>query len=108
MAGLDTPTFGKALNAIADVHTSLGRAVGIHNMQECGMVGVVHNMRVIELSNRYLKPRSSTSAEDEVKLSSAIDPYGYLASAASSLGLYHSEENVVQYYEREGVDDDYQ
>lgn len=86
----------------------LGRAVGIHNVSNCGIIGSVNDTQVLELSNRYFKHRQAGNVADEVALTSDLDPHGYLAAAALANGLYHSEDNSVQYFERQGSgDEDY-
>ena len=62
-------------------------------------------MSALELSNRYFTPRKDIAEDNELILSADIDPYGYLANAAGTT-LCYTEENAVQYFERQGTTDD--
>lgn len=99
LTGLQTPTFEKILNTIAEIHTLFGRSVGMSKLEECGGITSYKGMPAVELSNRYFTPRNSTTGGDEIPLSADIDPHGYLSDAAGT-GLFHSEENTVSYFER--------
>lgn len=106
IAGFDTHTFEKAMNAILNIHTTLGRGVGISDIEACGMISKENGIQLCEVGNRYFSPRyQNANITDEVALSADIDPHGYLAKAALSNGLYHSENNTVAYFEREGTSD---
>ena len=62
-------------------------------------------MSALELSNRYFTPRKDIAEDNKLILSADIDPYGYLANAAGTT-LCYTEENAVQYFERQGTTDD--
>lgn len=89
-----------------EIHTLLARAVGIENVQSCGIINTVNGTQVCEASNRYFTPRIFPGVlDDEVAFTPDVDPHGYLATAGSALGFYHSEDNAVAYFRREGTND---
>lgn len=106
ISGFSMPTFARAVDATAGIHTLMSRAVGMENMADCGIISAIDDAHVLEISNRYFKPRRAGGNVDEVQFSPDVDPHGNLARAGMALGLYHSEDNVVQYFEREGTDDE--
>lgn len=81
------------------------RAVGAKKIEECQIITSYKGMSALELSNRYFTPRKDIAEGDELVLSADIDPYGYLANAAGT-ALCYTEENAVQYFERQGSNDD--
>jgi hypothetical protein len=106
ITGLQSSTFNKIIRTVAEIHAVFSRAVGTEKLEECQIITSYKRMSALDLSNRYFTPRQDVAEGDELFLSADIDPYGYLASAARAAALCHTEENAVQYFERQGSNDD--
>jgi hypothetical protein len=105
ITGLQSSTFDKVVHTVAEIHAIFGRAVGAEKLEECQILTSYKGMSALDLSNRYFTPRKDIAEGDDLVLSADIDPYGYLAKAAGTV-LCYTEENAVQYFERQGSNDD--
>lgn len=105
ITGLQSSIFEKIIHTIAEIHAIFSRAVGMEKLEECQMITSYKGKSALQLSNRYFTPRTNMMEGDELILSADIDPHGYLANAAGT-ALCYTGENVVQYFERQGSNND--
>ena len=74
--------------------------MGKDSVQDLTVISQFEDYLAIETSNRYFTPRrQGTLGVKEISFSTDVDPHGFLANAAGN-GLFHSEDNEVQYYEK--------
>ena len=105
ITGLQSSIFDKIIQTVTEIHAVLGRTVGIENFEECQIITSYKGMSALQLSNRYFTPREDMAEENQLVLSTDIDPFGYLAKAAG-MTLCYTDENAVQYFERQGTNND--
>jgi len=106
LTGFNTSTFQSVSENIGAVHDLFGRFIGKDSLQALTCIGGFGEYVSIDMSNRYFTPRrEETLGATEIPFSTDVDPHGFLGKAAGS-GLFHSDENVVHYYERVFKDND--
>jgi len=106
LTGFNTSTFQSVSENIAAVHELFGRFIGKNSLQPLSCVSGFGEYVSIDMSNRYFTPRrDETLGATEIPFTPDVDPHGFLGKAAGS-GLFHSDENVVHYYERVFKDND--
>jgi hypothetical protein len=82
------------------IHAYFDRAIEEGKLQPCNIISKLGNYTTLEMGNRYFTPIRDNQYNESLKLSSEIDPYGYMAKAAA--GRYiHCDDNVVRYYIKE-------
>ena len=81
---MQSSTFDKIIHTVAEIHAVFSRAVGTEKLEECQIITSYKGMSALELSNRYFTPHKDMAEGDELVLSTDIDPYGYLATAAGA------------------------
>ena len=90
--------FDKPIENIAAIYAIFKRTVG-DNLLESAFHSTYEEFPAIDVANRYLTPRDSTTSEEIRPLTADVDPNGYLARAAGSTYV-HTEENKVYYFEK--------
>lgn len=96
ISGLDTPTFGSALDATVEIFGYFDRQFGEGKLQSWSPAGHTNNLHA---SNRYLTPRRDGSEDQSVAFGDLVDPKKILTSMQGDHYI-HTEENQVLYYMR--------
>ena len=88
------------------VHELFRCFIGQDSLQELTSVSAFGEYVSIDMSNCYFTPHwEETLGATEIPFSTDVDPHGFLAKAAG-MGLFHSKENIMLYYERVFKDND--
>jgi hypothetical protein len=100
LTGLGAPTFEDALKGILDVYSLFSTHVPREKLKPCSCIDSYGEFTSIESSNRYFTSiKDCGPKEKHISLSTEIDPHGIL-SGVENAGYIHSENNVVEFYER--------
>jgi hypothetical protein len=97
LTGLDTETFGRAIDSIVLVHTIFLHQFndGLWENWQPSAFGSGH---AIDISNRYFTSRRRDTQATSIPFHKHVDPEGILLQIAGA-ELIHCEENWVLYYE---------
>ncbi|KAG6870210.1 hypothetical protein C0992_000692, partial [Termitomyces sp. T32_za158] len=95
---MDTPSFGKAVDAAKAINALFDKAFGEGQLQEWG--GDESDENVFSIANRYLTPIDEVGAgEVHIPFDKNIDPNGALGKMAKA-GHIRTADNVVNYMRR--------
>jgi hypothetical protein len=86
-----------------EVQKLFNHHIPANKLDECTVVDKCGNALGVHLSNRYFTPRRESPDEAPVKLTTDIEPSGFLAALAGNQ-FFYGEQNVVKYYNRRAVD----
>jgi hypothetical protein len=97
LTGLDTETFGRAIDSIVLIHTIFSRQFK-EGLWETWQPSAFGGGRAIDMSNRYFTSRRRDTQAASIPFHKDVDPEGILSEIAGA-DLIHCEENRVLYYE---------
>ncbi|KAF8347119.1 hypothetical protein F5887DRAFT_1131417 [Amanita rubescens] len=100
LTGLGTPTFEAAINGIFDIYSLFSGHVPRDKLKPCAFLDTYGEFTSIETSNRYFSSiKDCGPTVKHISFPSEIDPHGILSSFENT-SYIHSENNVVEFYER--------
>ena len=91
--------FEQDLEALADIEDKFGRLVPNVGTNEWARP----TPGAFTLTNRLFTPVESIGSQEPLKLKHAIDPTGELAVTAGLMGLIHTDDNNVDFFEQRGT-----
>ncbi|PBK69293.1 hypothetical protein ARMSODRAFT_843333, partial [Armillaria solidipes] len=96
ITGLGSAMFRNAIESVKEVRSKAERDFWQGQLEDW-KPDQFQGEDVLELSNRFFRPRRKSEQEDGVPLTEDIDPNGVLARLAGT-NLIHTEDNVVKYF----------
>ncbi|KAK0455523.1 uncharacterized protein EV420DRAFT_1481368 [Desarmillaria tabescens] len=103
LIGLGSKRFDEAVSAIKEIQVMGECEFRDGELEEWKPV-TVKGYEMVELTNRYFRPKTSANEEEEIPIGADIDPAGVLRRIAQRKWI-HMEDNVVRYY-RGMIDDE--
>ena len=101
LTGLGTPTFEAAVEGILDIYSLFSSHVPRNRLKPSTCCDTYGEFTSVETSNRYFTSiKDSGPMVEHIAFSNEIDPHGILANLATNSNYIHSDDNVVEYYER--------
>lgn len=99
ITGLSTESFQETIANIGKIYAMFSRHVEQDKFQSTTPVSNFDKHTSLDISNRYFCSGRKDEDKNEIKFAPEIDPEKTLTKMSTNT-MYHSEDNVVQYFER--------
>ncbi|KAK7016390.1 hypothetical protein VNI00_018916 [Paramarasmius palmivorus] len=103
LTGINTPMFADAIQGLARVDGVLRQAIREEHPRT--LAGETEGYSTVEVANRYFTSKKVAREEHHVGFTKEVDPKGILDDLRGE-AFVHTEDNVVEYYQRQVVNDD--